>query len=223
MRGAKQLPIISMTTLLLIRHAENDYVRTGRLAGRLPGVHLNDAGRRQAQALAERLRGAPLAALYSSPLARAWETAAPLSIVARLKVNLCPGVTEIDFGRWSGRRLKELARLALWRVVQQTPSRLQFPGGESFVSAQTRAVAAVEQIARVYPKGLVGVVSHADVIKLLVAYYLGLALDHFQRLTVEPAAVTVLRLGHGGPTLVKLNDPFATWSQCNGSAGQFDL
>ncbi len=192
--------------LLLIRHAENDYMRAGKLAGRLPGVHLNEAGQKQAQALAERLAPAPIQVIYASPLERAQETARPLANAKSLKVQTCAALKEIDFGAWTGRSLKVLARTALWRTVQQLPSRAQFPEGESFAAAQGRAVAAVEAMVRAHPKALVAAVSHADVIKLVVAHYLGLPLDLFQRLVIGPASVTVLHFGQGQPALVKLND-----------------
>jgi probable phosphomutase (TIGR03848 family) len=192
--------------ILLIRHGENEYTRTGKLAGRLPGVHLNETGQKQAQALAARLGKAPLKAIYSSPLERAMETARPLAEALRLEVQICEAVREIDFGAWTGKSLKRLARTNLWREVQQRPSRMQFPEGETFLGAQVRAVQAVEQLARAHPKQLIAVVSHADVIKLVVAYYLGQPLDLFQRLVISTASVTGLHLGQGQPALVKLND-----------------
>ena len=195
-----------MTQLLLIRHGENEYTRRGRLAGWTPGVHLNEAGQKQAQALAERLSQAPLEAVYSSPLERARETAAPLARARGLKVEIRAGLGEVRYGLWTGKSLKRLARTKLWRVVQQRPSAMEFPEGETLRSVQARVVEAVEQIARAHPKGLVAAVSHGDVIKLAVAYYLGMPLDLFQRIMIGTASVTVLQLGHGHPTLVKLND-----------------
>ena len=192
--------------ILLIRHGENEYTRTGKLAGQLPGVHLNETGHKQAQALAARLSQAPLKAIYSSPLDRAMETARPLADALKLEVRLCEGVREIDCGAWSGRSLKQLARTKLWVDVQQRPSRMQFPGGETFLAAQTRAVQAVEQLARAHPKDLVAAFTHADVIKLVVAHYLGQPLDLFQRLVVSTGSITALHLGQGQPALVKLND-----------------
>lgn len=192
--------------LLLIRHAENEYTRTGKLAGRMPGVHLNETGRKQALALAERLKAAPIRAVYASPLERARETAQPLAEAKKLGVEICAGLSEIDFGGWAGRSLKVLARTNLWRQVQQQPSRMIFPEGESFWAAQGRAVQAVEQLARDHPKELIAAVTHADVIKLVIAHYLGQPLDLFQRLVISPASITLLHLGQGQPALVKLND-----------------
>ena len=195
-----------MTILLLIRHGENDYTKTGRLAGWTPGVSLNDTGQQQARALAERLKDAPLKALYSSPLERAQETAAPLAAVKKLPVRIVEGVGEVRYGEWQGRSLKRVARTKLWRTVQSLPSAMQFPQGETFRAVQSRAVEAVEQLVLAHPKDMIAVFSHGDVIKLLVAHYLGLPLDLFQRIMISTASVSVVRLGQGQPVLVKLNE-----------------
>ncbi|MBP7692396.1 MAG: MSMEG_4193 family putative phosphomutase [Anaerolineales bacterium] len=195
-----------MTLLLLIRHGENDYTKTGRLAGWTPGVSLNATGQQQARALAERLKDAPLKALYSSPLERAQETAAPLAAVKKLPVRIVEGVGEVRYGEWQGRSLKRVARTKLWRTVQSLPSAMQFPQGETFRAVQSRAVEAVEQLVLAHPKDMIAVFSHGDVIKLLVAHYLGLPLDLFQRIMINTASVSVVRLGQGQPVLVKLNE-----------------
>jgi probable phosphomutase (TIGR03848 family) len=195
-----------MPAILLIRHAENNYVKKGRLAGRMPGVHLNQKGREQAQALAEKLRGAPIKALYSSPLERAMETAEPIARALELEVIPCEDLLEVDFGDWQGKSLKGLRRLKLWKTVQHSPATTRFPGGESFAEAQFRACRALERMAGQYEeKDLIACVSHGDLIKLTVAYYLGLPLDLFQRLFVAPASFTVLALGPAGSFLVNLN------------------
>ena len=195
-----------MTTLLLIRHGENDYTRTGKLAGWTPGVRLNEAGRQQAEALAERLKPLPLQAIYSSPLERARQTAAPLARAHGLSVQIRAALGEVRYGQWTGRSLKALARTRLWRTVQARPSAMTFQEGETFRDVQKRVVDEIETLAARHPKDAIAIVSHGDVIKLAVAHYLGLPLDLFQRLAVATASVSVLRLGHGQPTLVKLND-----------------
>jgi probable phosphoglycerate mutase len=195
-----------MTLLLLIRHGENEYTRTGKLAGWTKGVHLNAEGQKQAQTLAERLAKAPLKAIYSSPLERARETAAPLAKAHRLRVRVVNDLGEVGYGAWQGKSLKRLARTKLWRTVQHLPSAMEFPQGETFRSVQARAVNALERLVRAHAKDMIAVVSHGDVIKLIVAHYLGVPLDLFQRLMINTASLSVLRLGQGRPTLVKLND-----------------
>jgi probable phosphoglycerate mutase len=195
-----------MALILLIRHGENEYTRTGKLAGWTAGVGLNEAGRQQAQALVERLKAVPIKFIYSSPLERARETAAPLAAATRLPVTIRAGLGEVRYGRWTGRSLKRLARTRLWRVVQNLPSAMRFPEGETIRAAQVRLVDTLEEIAAAHPKAAVAAFSHSDPIKLAVAYYLGMPLDLFQRLQISTCSVTMLMLGRGQPSLVKLND-----------------
>lgn len=198
-----------MPLFLLIRHGENDYVKKGKLAGRLPGVHLNKHGLQQAQRLAELLAPAPIKAIYSSPLERAVETAQPLAVKLGLEVQLRPGLLETAYGEWTDQSLKKLRRDKRWKIVQLAPSRFRFPGGESFAESQQRIVSELEALCTAHEaRDLVACVAHADPIKLAVAYYLGLPLDHFQRLNVSPASVTALMLGESSSTLLTLNaDP----------------
>jgi len=195
-----------MPLLLLIRHGENEYVKTGKMAGRAPGVHLNERGRKQAAELAEALKQVPLKAIYSSPLERALETAEPLAEGRKLEVQLRSELLENDIGKWQGRTLKQLSRTKKWRVVQHAPSRFKFPEGESFLETQTRIISCLDEIAASHkPKDIVAVVFHADPIKLAVTYYLGMPLDHFQRLGCDTASVTVLYVSETGAHLIKLN------------------
>ena len=181
-----------MAVFFLIRHGENDYVGK-RLAGRMPGVHLNEKGKQQAWMIASTLMKAPIKAVYSSPLERAVETATPLANA--LEVCVQPGLTEIDFGRWQGKTGKQMRRMKLWKVVQETPSQMRFPEGESFVEAQTRLCQTIEEIrAKHEDKDVVACFSHSDAISLIVANYLGLPLDNFQRLSVSTASISVLML-----------------------------
>uniref|UniRef100_A0A7C4KFS2 Phosphoglycerate mutase n=1 Tax=Anaerolinea thermolimosa TaxID=229919 RepID=A0A7C4KFS2_9CHLR len=186
-----------MTTLLLIRHGENDFVGK-RLAGRLSGVHLNERGQQQAQALAQALARAPVRAIYSSPLERARETAAPLAQTLGLEVMIEPGLNEIDVGEWQGRFLRQLRRLKAWKTVQTQPSAFRFPQGETFAEAQARAVGALRRIAERHPEEVVACFSHADVIRLATAYFLNMPLDSFQRLGADTASITVVHLGKDG-------------------------
>jgi probable phosphoglycerate mutase len=195
-----------MPLFLLIRHGETDYVKKGRLSGRQPGIHLNKKGVAEAQALAEKLAGAPLKAIYSSPLERALETAGPLAAALGLEVVLRPALTDTDVGEWTDRTLASLRRLKVWRTVQHAPALLRFPGGETFAEAQRRICQEIESLVEVHePKDLIACVSHADPIKLAVAFYIGLPLDLFQRLTVSPASITALHIDRSASRLITLN------------------
>jgi broad specificity phosphatase PhoE len=195
-----------MPLLLLIRHAENDYSKRGLLAGRLPGVHLNQRGRAQALELAESLRGAPIKALYSSPLQRALESAKPIGQVLDVEVKREPGLIEADVGEWQGRSLRRLALTKAWRLFQQSAARARHPGGESMVETQARVVSALEAICARHASGeLVACVFHSDPIKLAVAHFIGLPLDHFQRLGCDTASVTLLSVGKTSARLLWLN------------------
>lgn len=206
-----------MPLLLLVRHGENEFVKNGRLAGRLPGVHLNDTGRVQAQELADRLAKAPIKAIYSSPLERAMETAAPLAEALDLEVSTRPGLLETDYGEWQGKTLKSLRRRRLWRVVQATPALARFPGGESFADCQHRVCREIEGICSQHkPKDLIALVFHADPIKLAVAYYIGLPLDQFQRLSASPASVTALHIAESSTRLLTLNLDFSFFRDFHG-------
>jgi len=204
-----------MPVFLLIRHGENDYVKKGRMAGRAVGIHLNESGRHQAQALAERLKDAPIKAIYSSPLERALETAAPLAQTLSLEVIPRPGLIETDIGEWAGKTFKSLSRLKVWRAVQFTPSRVRFPGGESFQETQFRICQEIETLSTQHDlKDLIACFSHADPIKMAVAYYLGMPLDTFQRLMVSTGSITALMIGEHGSRLLTLNfDPSLNFSK----------
>jgi probable phosphomutase (TIGR03848 family) len=198
-----------MTLLYLIRHGETDFIGK-RLAGWLPGVHLNPRGRAQAEALAQLLSGVRFAALYASPLERSMETAEPLSRMLGLAVEPRPSLGEVRPGRWQGQPLRSLRRRKLWSVVQNAPSLARFPEGESFVETQARVVGELEELRAMHRKKTIACVSHADVIKLAIAHYLGLPLDMFHRLSVAPASISILSVVDGYARLVRLNDTRAT-------------
>jgi probable phosphomutase (TIGR03848 family) len=194
-----------MATLLLIRHGENDFVGR-RLAGRLPEVHLNALGCYQAETLATVLRSEPLVAIYASPLERTLETAAPLARDLYLPVQPHPGLIEIDFGKWQGKTINYLKRLKLWQDVQKSPSQVCFPGGETFLQAQMRMVAALEEINAAHADNeRVVCFSHCDTIRLAVAYYLNMPIDSFQRLTISPASITRLLLKDKTIAVLQIN------------------
>jgi probable phosphoglycerate mutase len=190
----------------MIRHGENEYVAKGRLAGRLPGVHLNENGRRQAEALAQALSQAPIKAVYASPLERCMQTAQPLADQLTLPVVPREGLLEIDFGDWQDKTLKQLSRRKLWKVVQGNPSRMRFPDGETFANAQMRVVAELEALSSQHdPKDMIACFSHSDLIRLAIAYYIGTPLDLFQRIAVSPASISTLHLGAFGARVVHVN------------------
>jgi probable phosphoglycerate mutase len=194
-----------MTVLLLIRHAQTDTAGK-RLTGWQRGVHLNDRGREQANELAERLDGVPIRAIYSSPLERCRETAAPLARARGLTVSARRALLEVDYGDWTGRSIAALRRTKRWRVLLSAPSRIRFPGGESMLGVQERAVAEVERIVARHPRDVVAIVSHADVVRLALLHYAGMHLDELQRLVVEPASVSVVAVEDGPARIVKVND-----------------
>jgi len=194
-----------MTTILLIRHAATDTAGK-KLTGWTKGVHLNDKGQQQAEALAKRLEQAPIKAIYSSPLERTLETARPLARSKELQIVSRPGLGEIRYGQWTGKSIKQLGRNKLWPVIQYSPSLARFPGGESFTETQARLVAEVETLRIRHPKDLIACFSHADSIKLIVAHYLGLPLDMFQRLAVSPASISALQIHSQRAVLLRLND-----------------
>ena len=196
-----------MPLLLLIRHGENDYVKTGKLAGRLPGVHLNERGQKQAEALGDALKDVPIKAVYSSPLERAMETATPIAFARKLQIIQEPDLMEADIGKWQGKSWKVLRLTKVWKIVQNSPSRFRFPDGESFLEMQARISRALERMIEAHnkPQDIVVAVFHADPLKLAVSHFLGLPLDHFQRLSCDTGSLTAIHASDSGANLVKLN------------------
>lgn len=194
-----------MTLVLLIRHGTNDWVH-GRLAGWTPGVHLNDAGRQQAESLATRLAPIPLDAIYTSPLERTLETARAVAAPRAMPLHIVDALGEVKYGEWNGAELKELYKHELWPGVQFYPSGTRFPAGETLGESQTRMVAAIDTLRARHPKGIIAVVSHADMIRLALAYYIGIHVDLFQRLEIQPCSLSALQFSKMGPRLVAYND-----------------
>jgi probable phosphoglycerate mutase len=194
-----------MALLVLIRHAVTE--ATGRrLSGTMPGIHLSQEGRAQAGRLAERLAPLRLSALYASPLERCVETATAIANLRGLPVLAMPELEEVGYGRWTGRSFAQLTRTALWKKIQQSPSSVRFPGGETLVEAQRRAVSALEALGARHAQGTVGVVSHADLIRLALAHFAGVHIDLFQRIVVSPASVSAILLGDRIPRILRIND-----------------
>ena len=196
-----------MTTVVLLRHGQSTANVAGVLAGRSPGVSLNDKGREQAEAVAARLSGIGLDALVSSPMERCQQTVAPLAAACGLPVRTEPRLAEVDYGDWTGRALKDLGDEELWRTVQAHPSAAFFPGGEGLAAVSVRAVAAIRDLAaELGPDAVVLVCSHGDVIKAILADALGLHLDGFQRIVVNPASLSVVRYTPHRPFVERIND-----------------
>jgi probable phosphomutase (TIGR03848 family) len=212
------------TLVLLVRHGMTP--TTGRvLPGRAPGLHLADAGRSQAQALADRLaawalapsrtrrasrsrppnRAGRVAAVYSSPLERTRETATPIATTLDLGVKVERGLLECDYGEWTGAELKALRKLPEWTTVQRAPSAFRFPGGESMVGMQARMVETLRGLCARHPGAVIVAVSHADPIKAAVAHALGTHLDLFQRIVISPCSLTAISYDGSGPTVLTVN------------------
>ena len=204
--------VSAMATLILVRHGRTTANSTGVLAGRSTGVRLDETGEEQVARAGERLAAVQLAAVVSSPLERCRQTAQ--AIVARqpdaLKVTRERDLVEVDYGEWTGGSLKTLAKQPLWKVVQGHPAGATFPGGESLAGMSARSVAAVRRWdARLEdehgPEAAWVAVSHGDVIKAVLADALGMHLDAFQRIVVDPAAVSVVRYTAGRPFVLTMN------------------
>lgn len=196
-----------MTQILLIRHAVNDFVKTGKLAGWTEGVHLNEEGKAQAEALGKRLADAPLKHIYVSPLERTMETAQAIhQHHPNIPFEQNREIAEVDYGDWQGKKINDLRQRKMWDVVQEYPTRAYFPNGETMRGVQTRVVNAIEGFVQKHPNEMVALVFHADLIKMAVAHYLGVHLDNFQRIVISPASISTLMLTHGRPFIGSVND-----------------
>jgi probable phosphomutase (TIGR03848 family) len=201
-----------VATVLLVRHGLT--AMTGPvLAGHTPGVHLDERGRAQAEAMAARLVPVPLAAVVTSPLERCVETAQAVLTGRSLVSSIEPRLAEVRYGDWTGKPLKDLVKQPLWRVVQAHPSAAVFPGaeGEALAGAQSRAVSAVREwdariAASAGPDAVWLACSHGDIIKAVLADALGLHLDLFQRIVVDPCSVSVVRYTDTRPFVLRVND-----------------
>lgn len=198
-----------MTTLLLIRHGRTDANVKGILAGWTPGVTLDDTGVQQATALAQRTAALNLAGIVSSPLDRTMQTAAHIAAHhAHLQVRKDERLAEVRYGQWTGRELSSLTEEPLWRQVQAHPSSVTFPGeGESMAAMAARAVESVRFWNAEFGEDATwAAVSHGDVIKAIIADALGLHLDQFQRIHVDPCSVTIIKYQQMRPLVIRVND-----------------
>jgi probable phosphoglycerate mutase len=195
-----------MTVFHLIRHGDYSLIGT-TLAGRTPGHSLSAAGRAQAEAVAAALADRSLAAVVSSPLERARETAAPIAARAGLEVEIEPALNEIDFGHWTGMAFDTLHAIPAWRAFNGFRSATPIPGGETMLEAQVRGVGLVCRLRAAYPDAELALVSHGDVIKAIVAYFLAVPLDLFRRIEIGPASRSVLTLHETDASVNAVNLP----------------
>jgi probable phosphomutase (TIGR03848 family) len=198
-------------TLILLRHGRSTANSAGVLAGRSPGVALDEHGQAEVKTLVERLATVPLAAVVSSPLQRCRETVGPLAHARELEVTVDDRFVEVDYGEWTGREVRKLGKERLWKVVQSHPSAVVFPGGEGLAALQARAVAAVREwdaklAAEHGPHVLWLVCTHGDIIKAVLADALGMHLDGFQRIVVNPCSVSAVSYTETRPFVQRVND-----------------
>jgi probable phosphoglycerate mutase len=198
--------------LVLIRHAHSEANAAGILSGRLPNVHLSEKGLKQSEDLALRLGNFQVSNLRISPMERCFETIAPWinSIVLPSNPKFSPIIdqelTEVDYGSWSGKKLAVLSKNRLWKTVQESPSRMYFPNGEGIAHMQSRAMKSVHEAVSSKSKGSAVIVSHGDVIKSILASALGMHLDEFQRIVIDPASVSIVDYSTIKPRILLLND-----------------
>lgn len=201
----KTTPRPQVTTVVLVRHGRTP--TTGRLLpGRASGLHLAEAGTQQAVRAGERIAELKrVDAIYSSPLERARETAAPIGKATGLKIKVDKGLLECDFGDWTGAELKHLMKLPEWRTVQRAPSTFRFPNGESFTEMQLRIVNTLDRLRGLHAGGTIVCVSHADPIKAAMAYALGTHLDLFQRIVISTCSISAISWTTDGPMALTVN------------------
>ena len=193
------------TTFFLIRHGAHALL--GRvLVGRTGNVSLAAQGREQAQCVARRFADERIDSVQSSPQARARETAAPIAAAAGVPLEIVAALDEVDIGEWAGQSFAELDGDSLWTTWNTQRSIARAPGGETMEDVRQRAVAHLEQVRAAYPQGKIVLVTHADVIKAAVLHHLGLSLDAYDRIDIEPASVTTLVVGDWGSKIAALNE-----------------
>jgi probable phosphomutase (TIGR03848 family) len=200
-----------VTALILLRHGRSSANVAGVLAGRTPGVELDDVGRGQADKVVERLAGVPVSAIVCSPMLRCEQTVAPLAKELGLDPVTEPGLAEVDYGSWTNGKLSELSKEPLWKVVQAHPSAAVFPDGEGLAGMQLRAVSAVRahnaRIAAEHGPHAVWVAcTHGDVIKAVLADALASHLDNFQRIVVDTCSISVVSYTETRPFVIRVND-----------------
>ena len=199
-----------MARIILLRHAHSIANESGILAGQLPGISLSKKGSQQAIDLVDRIGKVSFDSIRISPMQRCQETLAPWLESSHSnglkKFILDEKLIEMNYGRWSGKKLNSLAKQPLWKIIQKTPSKVEFPQGERMTAMQKRAVASVEEAVLEKSKGTHLFVSHGDVIKAMVASLLKMKLDNFQSLVIDPASITMLEYDGDSARLILFND-----------------
>jgi probable phosphoglycerate mutase len=193
-----------MTKFILIRHATNDAVGK-RLVGRMEGVQLNEEGKQQAQLLAERLSASRIAAIYSSPLERAVDTATPIAASLQLEIMIEEDLTDLEFGDWTNRTIEDLKDNLQFQRFNSFRSSTRIPGGESMLEAQTRMITTLEKLRTQHRNTTVAVISHADIIKSAIAYYAGIHLDMLLRIEVDPVSVSIIEVTDDTASILLVN------------------
>lgn len=185
-----------MTTVFFLRHAESTANRNGTLAGRLPDISLSERGFRESRKLVKILSDLEFDLIISSPIQRCVETLNPFLKKSGKSLTFEPGFQEMDYGTWSGKELKKLSKKPEWKLVQSNPEKFRFPKGESFKEASQRVSAALERIKEQNPRKRILVATHGDIIKLAITLTLGLPINKFQKLIVDPASISTIDLEH---------------------------
>lgn len=194
-----------VTTFYLIRHAERD-VGSEVMAARGPGVNLTERGRAAAERMAQRLRGERIRHVFSSPLDRARQTAAPIARALGVPVEISPALNEVDFGEWTGKSVDELAPFPRWRSFNAFRSATPLPGGELYAAVQARMVGEIVRLREAYPDDGVALVSHGDPLRIAIGYFIGMPVDFFDRIDIAMASISVLTLDAGRAQLVRMNE-----------------
>lgn len=195
-----------MSIFYLIRHATNDLVGKA-IAGRKPGVHLNETGRREADQLAKKLGQVGISRIFSSPMERAQETAAPLARITGLNVEIRQSLLEVDFGDWTGRTLADLEQEPGWKQWTDSKTTIRVPNGETILEVQSRMVGEIQNLHASFPNETMAVFSHGDPLRTILFFYLGLSLDLFDRIEVSPASYSILKLEQGQAQMLGVNLP----------------
>jgi probable phosphomutase (TIGR03848 family) len=197
-----------MARIVLLRHAHSVANEKNILAGRSPGISLSKTGSKQAEALADRLGNVAFDQIFVSPMERCHQTIAPwlANNGQAIPLSIDHDISEVDYGTWTGKSLASLRRKALWKTVADQPSQMIFPDGESLLQMQSRALSSFYRLNAVKGKKARLLVSHGDVIKSIVAHCLGMHLDQFQKLVIEPASLTVIDTDNGVSRLITFND-----------------